>query len=382
MPEHDPSIGPSMDQDAEHDTSTHETAGLGLEPMEETTRRAARWPWLVLAAALAVAAALGTWVYVELNKTTVEPPAAQVPEQPKRDYMTQIPAAPPAETPAPETTEAPAPAPTAPAEPQGPTGNEVIQADFVTDLARFAASRYHPAGTRDNDTEHGLSTLTFKALNMRYGTQMTGLTHEVRDLEAAREEIFTALMHPIILRLVFNLYADDFTAALADQARAQARDFAQGSGYRSMPLGEAHVAELLRITARQCRDMGAVFESFARRPELADSVVRYFDAADRVNAAYADFADAQAAGADASALNATAEAIKQSIKERERLKESVVAGLRSHDNNLSDGQVLDIATWITRRLRGHAGRINAVGAIASLSRELADKLENAATPGG
>lgn len=369
MSEHDPSIGNDPEQKA---------PGLGLEPMEETPRKSARWPWLVLVVALAVAAAIGVWLYAELNRTEPETPVAQAPEPARRDYMDQIPVTPQAPEAAPAEPQAPAPA----AEPQtgakGPAGDEVVQADFVTDLALYAASRYHPAGTRDNDSKTGRSTLTFKSLNMRYGTELTGLSHEDKDLEAAREEIFTALMHPIILRVVFNLYADDFVAALAAEAQAQERDFKAGAGFETRHLSKAQASELLRITARQCRDTGAVFQAFAQRPELADSVTRYFDASARVNEAYAEFADAQAAGMDTKALDAAAEAIKQSIKERERLKEAVLAGLRTKNHGLSDGQTMDIATWITRRVRGHSERINSIGAIASLSTELADKLEAAA----
>ncbi len=378
MSEHDPSMGHGPDHatDQGHEHGPH---GLGLESLEEQPKgRSRRWPWLVLALALAVAAALGAWLYTDLNRRRPEPPVAQAPTPQRRDYSTRIPSAPPAEPQAPETTPADPPAPPVA---QIPDGHDVVQADFVTDLARYAASHYHPAATRDNDAKRALSTLTFKSLNMRYGTELTGLKHEGQDLEAAREEIFTALMHPIILRVVFDLYADEFTAALAREAHALKRDFATASGYQSRPLSDAQAAELLRMTAGQARDMGAVFESFARRPELADGVVRYFRAANEVNAAYAAYADAEASGAAASALDAAAETIKQSIKERERLKEAVLAGLRTKGNGLSDGHILDIATWIARRLQGHDGRIHSIGAIASLSRELADKLDASARQG-
>ncbi len=383
---------PDTDRPADHSTDkstspaddqTTATQSMGLEPLEEKRApRPRRWPWLVVALAVVVAAAIGLWLYADLNRTAPGPVAEQEQAPPERQYMTDLPAAQPAEpeTPA-EPTVTGQVRPEQPAEPPAPAGG-VVQPDFVTDLAGYVTAHYHPAGTTDNQGRHGISTLTFKALNMRYGTRLTGLTHEDPDRQAARQEIFTALMHPLVLRVVFDLYADEFVSALEAQARAQSRDFITASGAQSRPLDDAHVAELLRITADQTRRYGALFESFARRPDMADGVVRYFEAARRVNEAYAAFADAEAAGAGTKILDATAETIKQSIKERERLKASVLAALRPRDGGLSDGEVLDVATWITRRLQGHPGRINSIGAIASLSGELADKLEAAANAGG
>ncbi|MDY7001390.1 MAG: hypothetical protein SVS15_06370 [Thermodesulfobacteriota bacterium] len=301
--------------------------------------------------------------------------APKIPFDPK--YMTQIPSVPGENATTAQNKTAHA---NATGQEPLPESDKVVTPDFIKDLARFTASCYHPAGTRHNRGKVGLTTCTFKKLNIRYGVRLTGLAHQSRDPEAAREEIFAYAFNPITLKLIYDIYANDFILALTDAVQNQTREFLSGSGkYVEAGLGPEHAAEMLRIHARLAADTARCFQCFARKPDLVSPVAQYFRAAQKVLEAYGEYASLEVESADAKALDKVSEKIKQAIMAREKIKNSIISGIRpkAEPFSLSEGDVLDMATWVYRRVSGHPERINAVGAVAALLLTLAEDLEKA-----
>ncbi len=330
-------------------------------------------------AVILVIAAAALWPMRDrLFKTPVEPAPEETPEIPfGPKYMAQIPVAPGQNATAVQNRTIPA---NATAQAPLPEPDKVVTPDFIKNLARFTASCYHPAGTRHNKGKVGLTTCTFKKLNMRYGVRLTGLAHESPDTEAAREEIFAYAFNPITLRLIYNIYAQDFTRALAEAVQDQTREFLSGSGkYVEAGLGPEHAAEMLGIHARLAADTARCFQYFARKPDLVSTMAKYFKAAQEVLETYGEYAALEAEDADPKALDKVSEKIKQAIMAREKIKNSIISGVRpkAEPFSLSEGDVLDMAAWVYRRVSGHPERINAVGAVASLLLELAEDMENA-----
>jgi hypothetical protein len=272
-----------------------------------------------------------------------------------------------------------APAPAAP-----PTEDAVVKLGFVNDLAQSLAEAYHPAGTRQNPGAKALVVTSFRKLNMRYGTEFTGLAHEGQDPEKVRPVLFDYLMNPVVLRAVSNLYAEPFTLALAEAGRGSEREFgSEAKGFETRTLSQAQISEMLRLYAGQARDLGTCFRIFAERRDLTTAVARLVEAAQRVNNAYAAYKEMEAGKAARQAMDAQGEEIKRSIAERERLRLGLLAGVMPQGSaaksfSLSEGDVLDVAGWVYRRVRANADRMNAIGALAQLLPELAARLEAAA----
>jgi hypothetical protein len=128
--------------------------------------------------------------------------------------------------------------------------------------------------------------------------------------------------------------------------------------------------------AARTRDIGRTFQTYASRPELVQLMDRYFQVARRVNAAYARYADREATGAPEQELDAISLEIKAGITEREALRRELLRGsIPASGLSISEGEVLDIAAWVSRRLAADPEAINAVGALASLSQELAEAMQ-------
>lgn len=335
---------------------------------------------LVALAAAVVAAAL--IVASLLRGPGQQPPAPTANATAERAYQRELPL--PAD-PGNATIAANATAANATAEaPAPPAEDSVVKPQFLADLAAVLAQAFHPAGTRHNPGAKPLITVSFRKLNMRYGVELIGLAHASPDLDQARPAIFDYLLNPIVLRTVFDLYADRFTAELVAAGRGQEREFgSEAKGFAARPLSDAETAEMLRLYARQARDLGTCFRAFAERRDLTTAVARMVEAAQRVTAASAAYKDLEAENAPRQAREAQAEEIKRSIAERERLRQGLLAGIMPGGGaakgfSLSEGDVLDVSGWVYRRLRTSPERINAVGAMASLLPELAARLEAAA----
>lgn len=337
---------------------------------------------MVLAVLLVAVAVAGLVAFYLLRGPGEVPAPAEAPAAAERTYQSELPAPAPLGN---ATAEAPGNATAAaPAEPAAPVEDAVVKLGFVADLAQTLADAYHPVGTRHNPGKKPLVATSFRKLNMRYGTEFIGLAHESPDPDQVRPALFGYLMNPIVLRAVSDLYDGPFTEALYEAGRSSEREFgSDAKGFETRLLGPEQVAEMLRLYAGQARDLGACFRVFAERRDLTTAVARLVEAAQRVNDAYATYKEMEAGRAARQALDAQGEEIKRSIAERERLRQGLLAGVMPQGSaaksfSLTEGDVLDVAGWVYRRLRANPDRINAVGALAQLLPELAARLEQVA----
>ncbi len=334
-----------------------------------------------LLALLVVAAAAAAFYFYTAEKPQEQPAPVAEQAQPER-RAPELPAfAPRPEAEADNATAQPPAAPQAEATPSvsmraaEPQTDRVMTPDFIADLAEYLAAGYHPAGTVDNPSQAPMSTVTFKKLNMRYGVDLYGLDVAGMDPAVGRKQALDHLMSPIVLRLAYGLYGERLVQALTDAGLRQTRAF--NGGERA--LSQAEVGRMLALYAALTRDVGRTFEIFASRRELVTLMNRYFQAVRGVNQAYADYADREAAGAPDKELDAISVDIKKAITYRESLRRELLRGaMPAKGSHLTEGDVLDIASWVSRRLTADPDAINAVGALAIISRELAQALDQAA----
>lgn len=261
------------------------------------------------------------------------------------------------------------------AAPAEPRTDRVLSDDFIRDLAGVLAAHYQPAGTRTNLGNRGVVTLTFKKLNMRYGTELTGLKVDSQDVVTARKQALEHLFSPIVLRLVFDIFSQPLIDELMVQGAAQQREFKSGNTYVTRPITSAQVREMLKLYTALVADTGKTFEAFASRPDLTTALNRYFEASARVNAAYGKYSDREAVEAPQDELDDISLEIKNAIQAREQARAGLLTGIRlGPGSTLAESDVIDIAAWVHRRLASDADAMNAVGAIASLTKEFAARL--------
>lgn len=348
---------------------------------------------ILVIAAIAAVGTLGYKLYEKrqaLDETVVEAPAADTPAEQKSDLPLFAPrpeestdqAAQPDSTALADVgEEMPAPTGSVTMRAADPASDRVLTRAFVRDLAAFLARAYHPAGTRDNLSNRGVTTMTFKRLNMRYGVDLTGLDVDAKDSAIGRDQALSHLMSPIVLRLAFDILADPFVEELAAQAANQSREFTNGSGYAARTLRDGHVREMLKLHAALVNDAGKIFRTYASRPNLVSAMRRYFQAVEAVNAAYGKYADREAVSAPQAELDAISVEIQNAIKTRDTMRANLMKGAAPGSGSmLTDGDALDIAAWIYRRLKHDPESINAIGALASLSTELSQKLNDYVYP--
>jgi len=297
------------------------------------------------------------------------------------------PAAPGAEAPtAPQASDdaAPqAPSVTMQAAPAEPRTDRVLTRAFVRDLAALMTAGYLPAHSQGNEGNRGVIRLTFKKLNMRYGTELTGLNVNSDEPAKGRREALDHLMSPIVLRLAFDIFSQPLVDELTSQAAAQKRFFQTKKGLAERPLTDAHVREMLSLYAAYVGDVGKAFEAFASRPDLTTALNRYFEASARVNAAYAHYSDREAVGAPQDELDAISAEIKNAIQARESMRQGLLKGIKFGPGSmLAESDMIDIASWIHRRLKADPDAMNAIGAIASLSGEFSGMLAKTTYPTG
>ncbi|MBU1002288.1 MAG: hypothetical protein KKE73_07165 [Proteobacteria bacterium] len=267
------------------------------------------------------------------------------------------------------------------AAPAEPRTDRVLTNAFVRDLASTLATHYQPAGTRANLGNRGVVSLTFKKLNMRYGTELTGMNVDDQDATAGRKQALSHLFSPIVLRLVFDIFSQPLIDELMVQGSAQQREFKNGNSYVGRPLSDAQIREMLKLYASLVSDTGKAFEAFASRPDLTTALNRYFEASARVNAAYGKYSDRAAVDAPQQELDEISLEIKNAIQAREQARSGLLTGIRlGPGSTLAESDVIDIASWIHRRLATDADAMNAVGAIASLSKEFSVRLGEATYP--
>ncbi len=256
-----------------------------------------------------------------------------------------------------------------------PGTDKVVSPAFIKDLASFLASSYQPAHSLNNTGNHGITTLSFKQLNMHYGINLTGRTVQKTDPLQGRREVLDHLMSPTVLRIVYDLFSDSFVRELALQGSKQERLFEKKATHVRRKITTNQVREMLRIYGTQVHNIGILFQAFGKNPALIPAFDAYYAAVRRVNTAYALYADKDAQNADQQQLDELALEIKDAIQQREEKKETVLTLLDAENNvHLGHEEELEIAQWAYRRIKQDAEATKSIATLASLAKELTLKM--------
>ena len=281
---------------------------------------------------------------------------------------------------------------------------DVFLTSFVVkDAAEYFVSHYYPAESRNNPGPEGTLDVSFKTLNARYGLELVGVKNTDMPLDKAREKVLSFLMDPGVLQRSYELAADDFIRSLIHQAENSDSFSAGPASEGQSPTGSRpRVSEFLRLVSRYLRDVGAVLEALSADRKSASLVQAYLRADQEATQAHytynqktyalenfvkqAEESPSEIPGQEGPKLEqlraekqAAAEAFRQAIQERERIRQELMSLITSRTGavRLDSHDILYLAKWVQRRMEEGDNR-SALQVAAGLLRVLSQELQDAA----
>ncbi len=257
---------------------------------------------------------------------------------------------------------------------------------FVTDLAEFLVNGYYPKGTHPAATGSGISIVSLKSLNLRYGGALVGLNKPVDDPVERRGFVLRYVMMPSMIRALYALYADTFISTMTAEANKLMRTPQNGSPRQISPRERA---EMFNIYSAHARTLSSIFKACAADREISKYMQDYWDAEEAALAADLNFQNAQEAAelarrnnsadfaAAKNAADAAGSAYRDAIIKRESARSSLISVLRGHPGvrGLGDDQMLYAVAWVQRRLRDIPNALNALDAMSGVLDNMAGRME-------
>ena len=257
---------------------------------------------------------------------------------------------------------------------------------FITDLAEFLVAGYYPKGTHPAAGNGGISNISLKSLNMRYGGGLVGLNKPVDDPVERRRFVLQYVMMPSMIRALYALYADTFISTMAAEG-AKLRRTPQDGQPRGLSPREQ--AEMFGIYSADVRTLSAIVRACAADREISKHVRAYWDAERATLDADLAFQNAQeareltstdGAGNVTQAKDAADKAglaYRNAVIKRENARSALISVLRGHPGvrGLGDDQMLYAVAWVERRLNEMPNALNALGAICYILDNLAGRME-------
>lgn len=264
--------------------------------------------------------------------------------------------------------------------------DHVVLPAFIRDLARVMAQAYYPAGSHPNAGKNGISVLTLKGLNMRYGLGFHGFNVSSGNPRNARRAIFTYIMNPAMLDGLYGLYADSLVSELSQEADQLTRNVRGNK--RSLTPEEK--ADMFKLYARRARALSSALAASCE-PGVEQRINAYQDAAravERANIAYADATmEHEAAVMDGKNVKAALEkkertgaAYQRAMQQRNAARKNLLSFARkaARDSDLSDDTLLYALSWGQRRLRSGANTRECVRTMARILNNLATRFDKRA----
>ena len=257
---------------------------------------------------------------------------------------------------------------------------------FIRDLAQRMAHGYYPAGSHPNAGKYGISVLTLKGLNVRYGLGFYGFNVSSNNPGTARRAIFSYIMSPAMLDGLYGLYADSLVSELSREAGTVER-VVNG---RKRPLTSGEKADMFRLYAREARALSATLavscEPKARRQ--LEAYRKALHASAQANSVYADATmEYEAAKMNGKNIQAALDkkeragvAYQQATRNQNAIRNDVLRLARQSGRTsaLSDETVLYALFWGQRRFLSNRNALECVQAMARILDSLGARFDKRA----
>ncbi len=257
---------------------------------------------------------------------------------------------------------------------------------FVTDLAEFLVAGYYPKGTHPAAVNNGITALSLKSLNLRYGGALVGLNKPVDDPAQRRGFVLRYVMMPSMIRALYSLYADAFVSTMLAEAGKLERAPQGGSPRKISPRERA---EMFGIYTANIRTLSAIVKACAADREIGKYMRAYWDAEEATLAADLEFQNTQEAreriqadslpglAAAKDAADKAGLAFRDAVIKRESARSALISVLRGHPGvrGLGDDQMLYAVAWVERRLREIPNALSALDAMSNMLDNMAGRME-------
>lgn len=256
----------------------------------------------------------------------------------------------------------------------------VVRPAFIDNFAAFLAANYWPKGTHPGAAESGITTVSLRWANLRYGAELRGLEGRRGDAGRARSAILGYVLNPAVVGRLYDLYANAFVAAL--HREADARVLETGADRRFLTPDEKR--EMVLIYAAYAGRLAAALERYAADPAMRGRVEAYSAAEHAVQEANRVFMESTLAheneleSGEGSRITASrlrmdkdAAAYQRSIREREAMRAELVKAMSGGGASGSGDTLVYTAFWAYRRGADSTAGLHACAkALANMSAKL------------
>lgn len=236
----------------------------------------------------------------------------------------------------------------------------------IEELAKFLADNYWPAGTHPRAHRQGISTVTVRWANAKFGVSLREFSVNQADIVRERTRVLNYVFMPSMVRGLYDLYSERFFAALEREALSQRR------GPEERPFSKAELAEMYGLYETMARGLAGTARAYADTPGARALSRAYLDAERQAEEVHQRLLAARQNGS--SGGTALAEQYRTAVLQREQQRETLTSALRrsGSTHGLDSDSVLYTALWLYRR--GDGSRA-ATRALADILDQCADSLE-------
>jgi len=250
---------------------------------------------------------------------------------------------------------------------EGPTTireDDTVTFAFIESLARYIVARFQPA----SDGKAPYTKISFRDLNMHFGRKLDGMNISSEDPKEMRTQVLEYVFTPASLKSIYSLYAASFVEQLSETAE-------NIGAQQTPPLTRPDLSDMFRVNAAQLIHVGKIFKAIGNDPEIIAETAKYIQAVRAVERSNVLFQESLAGDSSKDTRSAASNRLKNTIRERERIRNNIVASVRKNCGNCSDEDMFYISMWAYRRTLGNADKLNAFEVAGNSLQDLADRFK-------
>lgn len=245
--------------------------------------------------------------------------------------------------------------------------DKIIGFPFIDSLTNHILSRFQPG----RDSKQPATKASFRSLNMYFSRNFDGIRIDAGDIKENRSRLFDYVFTPTGIKTLYMLYADLFVEQLSDTT-TQVVDGEERN------LTREEMSDLFRLNAATISRTATVFKAVADNPALLKLTAQYIQAVRAVERANVRFQESLSSTVGDQEKADAGNKLKQAIRERERLRGSIVSRIKKSCRECPDDEVFYIALWSYRRTLGSEKKLSAFAVAAETLEDLAKRFETKA----
>jgi len=245
--------------------------------------------------------------------------------------------------------------------------DRVVTFTFAESLTDYLLNRFVPQDGNGKPT----TLASIKSLNVYFGQEMDGFSVQGDDIRQARQALLDYAFTPTMIKTLYELYNPVLMAQIVESAANDERNYTVGVEKEHRTLEDAETAVMLKLNALRIEQAATILRAIGSDPKITDMAGQYLQAQRAVGRANAQL---QNAIADDKSTSKASQRLKQSIMQREQVKNSLVTRMKKACPGCADADLFYLAQWGYRRVLGEPkGKLKTFDTAASVLDDLAQK---------